>query len=147
LVSSGLQIYSTAEKNVSTNEKTTQIQYYSFDFDLETNSIIIIFYVEPTTKFIIKNLTSILRESKNNDNEKIFTASDIQKILNAVNIGVMQKKNQELQLNSCNIKIIYELEGYNKKEEKTNVNINQASVNKPPYTVAQEAAIKTFQRL
>jgi hypothetical protein len=63
----------TTIKNTSVYSEQVVIQNYSFDFDLNTRTITIIFEREPTTKHIRKNLNSALSKAKDDDGKFIFS--------------------------------------------------------------------------
>lgn len=140
-LASAAQLAITASKNIDTSTITTITQNYSFDLDIETNTLFIIFDREPTTKHIIKNLTSALTHAENDDKEKIFNANQIQQILNLIDKGVFEQKDQELEIGVFNIRIKFNLENYNKKEE-----TNQG-VNKTAMKLAQEALNDYYARI
>ena len=128
-LSSAAQIAIAAYKNTSINEEKTYIQNYSFDLDLNTNTLFIIFDKEPTTKHIIKNLTSALRNAENNEKEKVFNAYQVQEILNLIDKGVFEKKDQEQEIGIFNIRIKFNLDDYNKQEETIDERLQKASYN------------------
>ena len=128
-LSSAAQIAIAAYKNTSINEEKTYIQNYSFDLDLNTNTLFIIFDKEPTTKHIIKNLTSALRNAENNEKEKVFNAYQVQEILNLIDKGVFEKKDQEQEIGIFNIRIKFNLDDYNKQEETIEERLQKASYN------------------
>ena len=128
-LSSAAQIAIAAYKNTSINEEKTYMQNYSFDLDLNTNTLFIIFDKEPTTKHIIKNLTSALRNAENNEKEKVFNAYQVQEILNLIDKGVFEKKDQEQEIGIFNIRIKFNLDDYNKQEETIEERLQKASYN------------------
>ena len=117
-LSSAASLSATAVHDVSINKKTTLIQNYSFDVDVETSTFIITFEKEPLAKNIIKNLTAALINAETSEHEKIFNANQVQQIMNLIDKGVFYKEDQELDLGIFNIKIKYNIEGYNKGEVK-----------------------------
>lgn len=117
-LSSAASLAATAVHDVSINQTTTLIQNYSFDVDVETNTFIITFEQEPLSKHIIKNLTAALINAETSEHEKIFNANQVQQIMNLIDKGVFFKEDQELELDIFNIKIKFNIQGYNKNEVK-----------------------------
>ena len=117
-LSSAASLAANAVNDVSINKKTILIQNYSFDVDVETSTFIITFEKEPLAKNIIKNLTAALINAETSEHEKIFNANQVQQIMNLIDKGVFYKEDQEMDLGIFNIKIKYNIEGYNKGEVK-----------------------------
>ena len=110
---------SDAISNTSVNKKTTYVFNYSIDLDVEKNTLIIIFEKEPVTKKIIKNLNDELSSAKDNEGNKIFNANEIQQIWNKINAGIFTQMDQTLKLKNFNIKLKFNIKGYNNDDNIT----------------------------
>ena len=128
-MTSAAQVAIAINKNTSINKETKYIQNYSFDLDIDTNTLFIIFNKEPTTKYIIKNLTSALRNAETTEKNKVFNINQIQEILNLIDKGIFEKKDQELEIGSFNIKIKFNLDDYNKQVETINEKAQKTTYN------------------
>lgn len=115
-LNSAAQISLAAVNNSSVNYQTITVQNYSFDLDIDTRTLFIIFDKEPTTRHIIKNLTSALRHAENNEKQKVFDSNQIQRILNLISKGVFDREDKEEEIGPFNIKIKFNLENYNKNK-------------------------------
>lgn len=115
---SGAQVLATTIKNTSVYSEQVVIQNYSFDFDLNTRTITIIFEREPTTKHIRKNLNSALSKAKDDDGKFIFSQAEVKQIFEVIDKGLFEYKDQELTTTNFNIKIKFNIDGYNIEEQK-----------------------------
>lgn len=113
-ISSGLHIAADVVSNttVSTERKTEHL--YDFTNDLNTFTMTLNIYADPTTKKAKKQLTKVLSNAHQKDGTKIFDSSSVLSIINAIDEGYVMRKDQTIELLEFTFKIHFELEGFNK---------------------------------
>lgn len=135
-ISSGLHIAADIASNttVSTEIKTEHL--YDFTNDLNTFTMTLNIYADPTTKKAKKQLTKVLSNAHQKDGTKIFDASSVLSIINAIDEGYVMRKDQTIELLEFTFKIHFELDGFNKTLNEQINAIDEAN------RIAQEAAKK-----
>lgn len=135
-ISSGLNIAADAVSNttVSTEIKTEHL--YDFTNDLNTFTMTLNIYADPTTKKAKKQLTKVLSNAHQKDGTKIFDSSSVLSIINAIDEGYIMRKDQTIELLEFTFKIHFELEGFNKTLNEQINAIDEAN------RIAQETAKK-----
>lgn len=135
-ISSGLHIAADVVSNttVSTEMKTEHL--YDFTNDLNTFTMTLNIYADPTTKKAKKQLTKVLSNAHQKDGTKIFDSSSVLSIINAIDEGYVMRKDQTIELLEFTFKIHFELEGFNKTLNEQINAIDEAN------RIAQETAKK-----
>ena len=113
-ISSGLHIAADVVSNttVSTEKKVEHL--YDFTNDLNTFTMTLNIYADPTTKKAKKQLTKVLSNAHQKDGTKIFDSSSVLSIINAIDEGYVMRKDQTIELLEFTFKIHFELDGFNK---------------------------------
>lgn len=135
-ISSGLHIAADVVSNttVSTEIKTEHL--YDFTNDLNTFTMTLNIYADPTTKKAKKQLTKVLSNAHQKDGTKIFDSSSVLSIINAIDEGYVMRKDQTIELLEFTFKIHFELDGFNKTLSEQKNAIDEAN------RIAQETAKK-----
>lgn len=135
-ISSGLHIAADVVSNttVSTEKKVEHL--YDFTNDLNTFTMTLNIYADPTTKKAKKQLTKVLSNAHQKDGTKIFDSSSVLSIINAIDEGYVMRKDQTIELLEFTFKIHFELEGFNKTLNEQINAIDEAN------RIAQETAKK-----
>lgn len=135
-ISSGLHIAADVVSNttVSTEMKTEHL--YDFTNDLNTFTMTLNIYADPTTKKAKKQLTKVLSNAHQKDGTKIFNSSSVLSIINAIDEGYVMRKDQTIELLEFTFKIHFELDGFNKTLNEQINAIDEAN------RIAQETAKK-----
>ena len=135
-ISSGLHIAADIVSNttVSTEKKVEHL--YDFTNDLNTFTMTLNIYADPTTKKAKKQLTKVLSNAHQKDGTKIFDSSSVLSIINAIDEGYVMRKDQTIELLEFTFKIHFELEGFNKTLNEQINAIDEAN------RIAQETAKK-----
>lgn len=135
-ISSGLHIAADVVSNttVSTEMKTKHL--YDFTNDLNTFTMTLNIYADPTTKKAKKQLTKVLSNAHQKDGTKIFDSSSVLSIINAIDEGYVMRKDQTIELLEFTFKIHFELDGFNKTLNEQINAIDEAN------RIAQETAKK-----
>ena len=135
-ISSGLHIAAEVVSNttVSTEMKTEHL--YDFTNDLNTFTMTLNIYADPTTKKAKKQLTKVLSNAHQKDGTKIFDSSSVLSIINAIDEGYVMRKDQTIELLEFTFKIHFELDGFNKTLNEQINAIDEAN------RIAQETAKK-----
>lgn len=135
-ISSGLHIAADVVSNttVSTEMKTEHL--YDFTNDLNTFTMTLNIYADPTTKKAKKQLTKVLSNAHQKDGTKIFDSSSVLSIINAIDEGYVMRKDQTIELLEFTFKIHFELDGFNKTLNEQINAIDEAN------RIAQETAKK-----
>lgn len=135
-ISSGLHIAADIVSNttVSTERKTEHL--YDFTNDLNTFTMTLNIYADPTTKKAKKQLTKVLSNAHQKDGTKIFDSSSVLSIINAIDEGYVMRKDQTIELLEFTFKIHFELDGFNKTLNEQINAIDEAN------RIAQETAKK-----
>ena len=135
-ISSGLHIAADIVSNttVSTEIKTEHL--YDFTNDLNTFTMTLNIYADPTTKKAKKQLTKVLSNAHQKDGTKIFDSSSVLSIINAIDEGYVMRKDQTIELLEFTFKIHFELDGFNKTLNEQINAIDEAN------RIAQETAKK-----
>lgn len=113
-ISSGLNIASTIASNITISGEIKAEHLYDFTNDLNTFTMTLNIYADPTTKKAKKQLTKVLSNAHQKDGTKIFDASSVLSIINAIDKGYVMKKDQTIELLEFTFKIHFELDGFNK---------------------------------
>lgn len=135
-ISSRLHIAADVVSNttVSTEMKTEHL--YDFTNDLNTFTMTLNIYADPTTKKAKKQLTKVLSNAHQKDGTKIFDSSSVLSIINAIDEGYVMRKDQTIELLEFTFKIHFELDGFNKTLSEQINAIDEAN------RIAQETAKK-----
>ena len=135
-ISSGLHIAADVVSNttVSTEKKVEHL--YDFTNDLNTFTMTLNIYADPTTKKAKKQLTKVLSNAHQKDGTKIFDSSSVLSIINAIDEGYVMRKDQTIELLEFTFKIHFELDGFNKTLNEQINAIDEAN------RIAQETAKK-----
>ena len=135
-ISSRLHIAADVVSNttVSTEIKTEHL--YDFTNDLNTFTMTLNIYADPTTKKAKKQLTKVLSNAHQKDGTKIFDSSSVLSIINAIDEGYVMRKDQTIELLEFTFKIHFELDGFNKTLNEQINAIDEAN------RIAQETAKK-----
>ena len=120
-ISSGLHIAADIVSNTTVSTEIKAEHLYDFTNDLNTFTMTLNIYADPTTKKAKKQLTKVLSNAHQKDGTKIFDSSSVLSIINAIDEGYVMRKDQTIELLEFTFKIHFELEGFNKT---LNVQIN-----------------------
>lgn len=135
-ISSGLNIAADVVSSTTVSTEIKAEHLYDFTNDLNTFTMTLNIYADPTTKKAKKQLTKVLSNAHQKDGTKIFDSSSVLSIINAIDEGYVMRKDQTIELLEFTFKIHFELDGFNKT---LNVQINAIDeVN----MIAQETAKK-----
>lgn len=131
-ISSGLHIAA----DVVSNTTVSTEHLYDFTNDLNTFTMTLNIYADPTTKKAKKQLTKVLSNAHQKDGTKIFDSSSVLSIINAIDEGYVMRKDQTIELLEFTFKIHFELDGFNKTLSEQKNAIDEAN------RIAQETAKK-----
>lgn len=126
-ISSGLSIASTVASNTSISTDIKAEKLYDFTNDLNTFTMTLNIYSDPTTKKAKKQITNVLMNAHEKDGTKIFEASDVLSIINSIDEGYTMQQDMTLQLVNFTFKIHFEIEGFNKDIKDTVNAVDQAN--------------------
>ena len=118
-IQSGLNIASSVASNTSISANIQQEHLYDFTTDLNAFIMYLNIYNDPTTKKAKKQLTKVLTNAHSADGKKIFDASDVLSIINAIDEGYVMQRDQTLNLVNFTFKIHFEIKGFNKSLNET----------------------------
>lgn len=135
-ISSGLRIASDIASNTTISTEIKAEHLYDFTNDLNTFTMTLNIYADPTTKKAKKQLTKVLSNAHQKDGTKIFDASSVLSIINAIDEGYVMRKDQTIELLEFTFKIHFELDGFNKTLKEQKDAIDEAN------RIAQETAQK-----
>ena len=135
-ISSGLHIAADVVSNTTVSTEIKAEHLYDFTNDLNTFTMTLNIYADPTTKKAKKQLTKVLSNAHQKDGTKIFDASSVLSIINAIDEGYVMRKDQTIELLEFTFKIHFELEGFNKTLNEQINAIDEAN------RIAQETAKK-----
>ena len=135
-ISSGLNIAADVVSNTTVSTEIKAEHLYDFTNDLNTFTMTLNIYADPTTKKAKKQLTKVLSNAHQKDGTKIFDSSSVLSIINAIDEGYVMRKDQTIELLEFTFKIHFELDGFNKT---LNVQINATD---EANRIAQETAKK-----
>lgn len=135
-ISSGLRIASDIASNTTISAEVKAEHLYDFTNDLNTFTMTLNIYADPTTKKAKKQLTKVLSNAHQKDGTKIFDASSVLSIINAIDEGYVMRKDQIIELLEFTFKIHFELDGFNKTLQEQKDAIDEAN------RIAQETAKK-----
>lgn len=135
-ISSGLHIAAGIASNTTVSTEIKAEHLYDFTNDLNTFTMTLNIYADPTTKKAKKQLTKVLSNAHQKDGQKIFDASSVLSIINAIDEGYVMRKDQTIELLEFTFKIHFELDGFNKTLNEQINAIDEAN------RIAQEAAKK-----
>ena len=135
-ISSGLHIAAEVVSNTAVSTEIKAEHLYDFTNDLNTFTMTLNIYADPTTKKAKKQLTKVLSNAHQKDGTKIFDSSSVLSIINAIDEGYVMRKDQTIELLEFTFKIHFELEGFNKTLNEQINAINEAN------RIAQETAKK-----
>lgn len=113
-ISSGLHIAADIMSNTTVSTEIKAEHLYDFTNDLNTFTMTLNIYADPTTKKAKKQLTKVLSNAHQKDGTKIFDSSSVLSIINAIDEGYVMRKDQTIELLEFTFKIHFELEGFNK---------------------------------
>ena len=113
-ISSGLHIAADVVSNTTVNTEIKAEHLYDFTNDLNTFTMTLNIYADPTTKKAKKQLTKVLSNAHQKDGTKIFDSSSVLSIINAIDEGYVMRKDQTIELLEFTFKIHFELDGFNK---------------------------------
>ena len=113
-ISSGLHIAADVVSNTTVSIEKKVEHLYDFTNDLNTFTMTLNIYADPTTKKAKKQLTKVLSNAHQKDGTKIFDSSSVLSIINAIDEGYVMRKDQTIELLEFTFKIHFELEGFNK---------------------------------
>ena len=113
-ISSGLHIAADVVSNTTVSTEIKAEHLYDFTNDLNTFTMTLNIYADPTTKKAKKQLTKVLSNAHQKDGTKIFDASSVLSIINAIDEGYVMRKDQTIELLEFTFKIHFELDGFNK---------------------------------
>ena len=113
-ISSGLHIAADVMSNTTVSTEIKAEHLYDFTNDLNTFTMTLNIYADPTTKKAKKQLTKVLSNAHQKDGTKIFDSSSVLSIINAIDEGYVMRKDQTIELLEFTFKIHFELEGFNK---------------------------------
>lgn len=108
-IASGINIIQAA--NISVNVDVRQA--FSFSVDLNKLELTLTINEDPTVKKVRKNIMSALSNAKNNQDEKIFSANDVLIIMNAIDKGYNEKKDQKIDVSNSTFVIHFTIDGFN----------------------------------
>ena len=133
--------------DVVSNTTVSTEHLYDFTNDLNTFTMTLNIYADPTTKKSKKQLTKVLSNAHKKDGTKIFDASSVLSIINAIDEGYVMRKDQTIELLEFTFKIHFELDGFNKTLSEQKNAIDEA--NRIAYETAKkkeaEEAISKFE--
>ena len=135
-ISSGLHIAADVVSNTTVSTEIKAEHLYDFTNDLNTFTMTLNIYADPTTKKAKKQLTKVLSNAHQKDGTKIFDSSSVLSIINAIDEGYVMRKDQTIELLEFTFKIHFELEGFNKTLNEQINAIDEA------HRIAQETAKK-----
>ena len=135
-ISSGLHIAADVVSNTTVSTEIKAEHLYDFTNDLNTFTMTLNIYADPTTKKAKKQLTKVLSNAHQKDGTKIFDASSVLSIINAIDEGYVMRKDQTIELLEFTFKIHFELDGFNKTLNEQINAIDEAN------RIAQETAKK-----
>ena len=135
-ISSGLNIVADVVTNTTFSTEIKAEHLYDFTNDLNTFTMTLNIYADPTTKKAKKQLTKVLSNAHQKDGTKIFDASSVLSIINAIDEGYVMRKDQTIELLEFTFKIHFELDGFNKTLSEQKNAIDEAN------RIAQETAKK-----
>ena len=135
-ISSGLHIATDIVSNTTVSTEIKAEHLYDFTNDLNTFTMTLNIYADPTTKKAKKQLTKVLSNAHQKDGTKIFDSSSVLSIINAIDEGYVMRKDQTIELLEFTFKIHFELEGFNKTLNEQINAIDEAN------RIAQETAKK-----
>ena len=135
-ISSGLHIAADVVSNTTVSTERKAEHLYDFTNDLNTFTMTLNIYADPTTKKAKKQLTKVLSNAHQKDGTKIFDSSSVLSIINAIDEGYVMRKDQTIELLEFTFKIHFELEGFNKTLNEQINAIDEAN------RIAQETAKK-----
>lgn len=135
-ISSGLNIAADIASNTTISAEIKAEHLYDFTNDLNTFTMTLNIYADPTTKKAKKQLTKVLSNAHQKDGTKIFDSSSVLSIINAIDEGYVMRKDQTIELLEFTFKIHFELEGFNKTLSEQKNAIDEAN------RIAQETAKK-----
>ena len=113
-ISSGLNIAADVVSNTTVSTEIKAEHLYDFTNDLNTFTMTLNIYADPTTKKAKKQLTKVLSNAHQKDGTKIFDSSSVLSIINAIDEGYVMRKDQTIELLEFTFKIHFELDGFNK---------------------------------
>lgn len=113
-ISSGLHIAADIVSNTTVSTEIKAEHLYDFTNDLNTFTMTLNIYADPTTKKAKKQLTKVLSNAHQKDGTKIFDSSSVLSIINAIDEGYVMRKDQTIELLEFTFKIHFELDGFNK---------------------------------
>ena len=135
-ISSGLHIAADVVSNTTVSTEMKAEHLYDFTNDLNTFTMTLNIYADPTTKKAKKQLTKVLSNAHQKDGTKIFDSSSVLSIINAIDEGYVMRKDQTIELLEFTFKIHFELDGFNKTLNEQINAIDEAN------RIAQETAKK-----
>lgn len=135
-ISSGLHIAGDVVSNTTVSTEIKAEHLYDFTNDLNTFTMTLNIYADPTTKKAKKQLTKVLSNAHQKDGTKIFDSSSVLSIINAIDEGYVMRKDQTIELLEFTFKIHFELDGFNKTLNEQINAIDEAN------RIAQETAKK-----
>lgn len=135
-ISSGLHIAADVVSNTTVSTERKVEHLYDFTNDLNTFTMTLNIYADPTTKKAKKQLTKVLSNAHQKDGTKIFDSSSVLSIINAIDEGYLMRKDQTIELLEFTFKIHFELDGFNKTLNEQINAIDEAN------RIAQETAKK-----
>ena len=135
-ISSGLHIAADVMSNTTVSTERKVEHLYDFTNDLNTFTMTLNIYADPTTKKAKKQLTKVLSNAHQKDGTKIFDSSSVLSIINAIDEGYVMRKDQTIELLEFTFKIHFELDGFNKTLNEQINAIDEAN------RIAQETAKK-----
>lgn len=135
-ISSGLHIAAGIVSNTTVSTEIKAEHLYDFTNDLNTFTMTLNIYADPTTKKAKKQLTKVLSNAHQKDGTKIFDSSSVLSIINAIDEGYVMRKDQTIELLEFTFKIHFELDGFNKTLNEQINAIDEAN------RIAQETAKK-----
>ena len=135
-ISSGLHIAAEVVSNTTVSTEIKAEHLYDFTNDLNTFTMTLNIYADPTTKKAKKQLTKVLSNAHQKDGTKIFDSSSVLSIINAIDEGYVMRKDQTIELLEFTFKIHFELDGFNKTLSEQINAIDEAN------RIAQETAKK-----
>ena len=135
-ISSGLHIATDIASNTTISAEIKAEHLYDFTNDLNTFTMTLNIYADPTTKKAKKQLTKVLSNAHQKDGTKIFDSSSVLSIINAIDEGYVMRKDQTIELLEFTFKIHFELDGFNKTLNEQINAIGEAN------RIAQETAKK-----
>ena len=146
-ISSGLRIASDIASNTTISTEIKAEHLYDFTNDLNTFTMTLNIYADPTTKKAKKQLTKVLSNAHQKDGTKIFDASSVLSIINAIDEGYVMRKDQTIELLEFTFKIHFELDGFNKTLQEQKDAIDEANRIAQETTKKKEAeeAISKFE--